>query len=53
MGGATERKETNVKKRIQILLWTVALAAIAVAATSTALACDGLGCITAPAVAQK
>ncbi len=42
-----------MKKRLQILLWTVALAAMAVAATSTALACQGLDCITAPASVQK
>ncbi len=42
-----------MKKRIQILLWTMALAAIAVAATSTALACGDPNCITAPASVQK
>ena len=36
-----------MKKRIQILLLSVAVAAIAAANVSTALACEGLGCMRA------
>ena len=36
-----------MKKRIQILLWTVALAAIAAASVSTALACTFPDCMRA------
>ena len=36
-----------MKKRIQVLLWTAAVAAIAAASVSTALACQDPGCMRA------